>query len=87
MRRGERPLLQLPRALLLAFALLLGIQLSTHHHARQQQASVYRPLASPFSADSYRGMSMGSPQAVACRCVPWSATLKRQNSMRRVAIS
>lgn len=62
MRRGERPLLQLPPVLLLAFVLLLGIQLIVHHHARQRQAAVYQPLASPFGSDTYRGISMGSPQ-------------------------
>lgn len=62
MRRGERPLLQLPPALLLAFVLLLGIQLIVHHLARQRQAAVYQPLARPFSSDTYRGISMGSPQ-------------------------
>lgn len=62
MRRGERPLLQLPRALLLAFVLLLGFQLIAHHHARQRQAAVYSPLANPLGVDSYRGLSMGSTQ-------------------------
>jgi len=62
MRRGERPMLQLPRLLLLAFVLLLGAQLFVHHRAQQQLAAVYRPLASPLEADIYRGLAMGSQQ-------------------------
>ncbi|MDH3759917.1 MAG: hypothetical protein OEU50_02985 [Gammaproteobacteria bacterium] len=62
MRRGERPLLQLPRPLLLAFIVLLGSQLAWHHHAQRQLQANYQGLASPLSVASYRAISMGSRQ-------------------------
>lgn len=62
MRRGERPLAQLPRLLLLAFVLLLGVQLFVHYRAQRQLAAIYQPLASPLEVDIYRGLSMGSQQ-------------------------
>lgn len=62
MRRGERPLTQLPRPLLLAFAILLGCQLVYHHHAQRQLEANYRGLSSPLSASSYRVIAMGSQQ-------------------------
>ena len=62
MRRGERPLGQLPRLLLIGFAVLFGLQLLLHHRAQQRLAAAYEPLARPFGADSYRVLSMGSVQ-------------------------
>ncbi|TNF88068.1 MAG: hypothetical protein JSU67_09275 [Gammaproteobacteria bacterium] len=62
MRRGERPLLQLPVPLLLAFVLAFACQLLIHHREQQQLATEYRPLANPLAVDSYRGMAMGSEQ-------------------------
>ncbi len=62
MRRGERPLLLLPRSLLLGFLVLLGGQLLFHHASRAQVAATYRPLDTPLSASVYRGIAMGSGQ-------------------------
>jgi hypothetical protein len=62
MRRGERPLLQLPRPLLIAFVILLLCQLAYHHHSQQQIEAAYRGLNSPLSVASYRGVAMGSEQ-------------------------
>jgi hypothetical protein len=62
MRRGERPLLSVPRPLLLAFVILLGSQLAYHHHAQRQLQASYQELASPLSVASYRGIAMGSEQ-------------------------
>jgi hypothetical protein len=62
MRRGERPLLQLPLPLLLAFLVLLGCQLVYHHRAQQQIEATYQELSRPLSLASYRGIAMGSEQ-------------------------
>ncbi len=62
MRRGERPLLQLPKPLLAAFVLLLACQLLLHHLGQRQLATEYRPLDTPLGLDSYHGISMGSRQ-------------------------
>jgi len=62
MRRGERPLLQLPRPLLIAFAILLLCQLAYHHRAQRQIEAVYQGLTRPLSVASYRGIAMGSEQ-------------------------
>ena len=62
MRRGERPLLQLPVPLLLAFVLVFVCQLLVHHREQQKLATEYQPLANPLTVDSYRGMAMGSEQ-------------------------
>lgn len=62
MRRGERPLLQMPRPLLLAFVVLLGCQLAYHHRAQQRLDLAYQGLASPLSVASYRVLAMGSEQ-------------------------
>ncbi len=60
MRRGERPMRQLPRQLIAGFALLLLFQLGYHHLGREHFEASYRPLAEPFSAAVYRGLAMGS---------------------------
>ncbi|MDH3386533.1 MAG: hypothetical protein OEN02_01405 [Gammaproteobacteria bacterium] len=62
MRRGERPLLALPRPLLVAFVLLLGCQLIYHHYGLRGFDASYRGLTRPFSAAAYRGIAMGSEQ-------------------------
>ena len=62
MRRGERPLLLLPRPLLLGFLVLLAGQLFYHHFGRVQMAANYQVLDKPLSAAAYRGLAMGSEQ-------------------------
>jgi hypothetical protein len=62
MRRTERPMLSLPRALLLAFVLLLVGQIVHHHIDRERLENQYRGLSQPFSAAIYRGLAMGSEQ-------------------------
>ena len=62
MRRTERPMLSLPRPLLLAFVLLLLAQTVHHHFDRQGLESRYRELSQPYSAVVYRGLAMGSEQ-------------------------
>jgi hypothetical protein len=62
MRRSERPLLSLPRPLLLVFLLLLLAQTVNHHFARQRLDTSYRSLSPPFSANIYRGLALGSEQ-------------------------
>jgi hypothetical protein len=61
-RRSERPLLSLPRPLLLAFVLLLGAQTVHHHFAHERLDTAYRGLSSPLSAQIYRGLALGSRQ-------------------------
>jgi len=61
-RRSERPLLSLPRPLLFAFLLLLGLQALHHHFDQRSLETRYRPLDQPFSAAVYRGLAMGSEQ-------------------------
>ncbi len=62
MRRTERPLLSLPRPLLLSFALLLLAQTVFHHFDRERLQAQYRGLGKPFGAETYRQLSMGSEQ-------------------------
>jgi len=62
MRRGERPLLLLPRPLLLGFLVLFACQLFYHHANRAQMAVDYQALDKPLSAPVYRGIAMGSEQ-------------------------
>lgn len=62
MRRSERPLLSLPRPLLLLFAVLLLAQTVHHHFDRERLQNRYRGLAHPFSTATYRGLAMGSEQ-------------------------
>jgi hypothetical protein len=61
-RRGERPLLLLPRPLLLGCLVLVGCQLFYHHASRVQVATNYQALHKPLSAAVYRGIAMGSGQ-------------------------
>lgn len=62
MRRGERPLLSVPRPLLLAFMVLMGSQLIYHHQAQRQLRADYQALDSPLSTAIYSGIAMGSQQ-------------------------
>ncbi len=62
MRRGERPMLLLPRPLVLGFLVLFGAQLLYHHASRAQMAEDYQPLDKPLSVPAYRGLAMGSEQ-------------------------
>ena len=62
MKRSERPLGQLPRPIVIGFLLLFGLQVLVHQLALHQKAVNYRPLASPFAATIYQGLSMGSEQ-------------------------
>ena len=62
MRRGERPLLLLPRPLLLGFLVLFACQLLYHHAGRTQTALNYQALYTPLSAPVYRGIAIGSEQ-------------------------
>lgn len=62
MRRAERPVLSLPRPLLLAFLVLMGLQLLFHHSSRLRFESSYKALGQPLSAVAYRSISMGSEQ-------------------------
>jgi hypothetical protein len=61
-RRGERPLLLLPRPLLLGFVVLFACQLFFHHTGRARVAADYQALDKPLSAAVYRGLAMGSEQ-------------------------
>jgi hypothetical protein len=65
MRRTERPMLSLPRPLLLAFAVLLLMQAIHHHFDRERLQSQYHALGKPFSSATYRGLAMGSRQLLA----------------------
>jgi len=61
-RRGERPMLLLPRPLLLGFLLLFAFQLLHHHAGRAQMAASYQALDKPLSAGVYNGLALGSEQ-------------------------
>lgn len=65
MRRGERRFFQLPRPLLIGFAVLFLTQLVYHHFTRPSLAPTYRPLSAPHSAGIYRALAMGSEQLMA----------------------
>lgn len=62
MRRAERPILQLPRPILLGFILFFCLQLAVHHAGQRELATSYRPLGKPLSASAYRAAAMGSEQ-------------------------
>ena len=62
MKRSERPLSQLPRPLWIGFLILFCLQVLVHQFALHHKAVNYRPLASPFAATIYQGLSMGSEQ-------------------------
>jgi hypothetical protein len=60
MRRGERPLQQLPVPLIWGFLLVLSSQLLFHHYSPVSREFSYQPLSSPLQASTYRGIAMGS---------------------------
>jgi hypothetical protein len=62
MRRGERPLLQLPRSLLVGFLVLFACQLFYHHLGREQFLTSYQALDEPLSVPVYRGIARDSGQ-------------------------
>lgn len=62
MRRGERPVLGLPRLLLFGFLLLLAVQLWYHRLDQQRFETGYQALGKPLSARAYRHAAMGSEQ-------------------------
>lgn len=62
MRRTERPMVSLPRPLLLAFTLLLLAQIIHHHVDDGRSERRYQGLGQPFSATIYRGLALGSEQ-------------------------
>ena len=62
MKRSERPLGQLPRPIMIGFLILFGLQVLVHQATMYQKAVNYRPLALPFAATIYQGLSMGSEQ-------------------------
>ena len=62
MRRAERPLLQVPLPIIFGFIFVLIIQVLVHQSLKNETSIDYKPLAKPFSADIYQGISMGSRQ-------------------------
>ena len=62
MRRTERPMLSLPRPLLLTFVVLLLAQIIYHHMNQERVERLYGELGKPLSASIYRGLAMGSQQ-------------------------
>lgn len=62
MRRAERPLLQLPRALLWGFLVFLSGQVIFHQYRLASADADYQPLARPLSVSAYHGLAMGSEQ-------------------------
>jgi len=60
--RSERPILQLPRPVLLGFLVLLGIQICYYHTGKSRFETSFRALAPPFDASIYRSIAMGSEQ-------------------------
>ena len=62
MRRAERPLLQVPLPVLFGFVTILIVQVLVHQNLKNETSIDYKPLAKPFSAAVYRGISMGSSQ-------------------------
>ncbi|MBT8433016.1 MAG: hypothetical protein KJN95_00050 [Gammaproteobacteria bacterium] len=65
MRRGERPLKQLPGPLVWGFGVILVCQLLFHHLGQQQVELDYKPLSNPFRATTYQQIAMGSEQLLA----------------------
>lgn len=62
MRRGERPISQIPWPLLAGFILIFGLQLFSHNFSESNQSEQYRALEAPLDSTIYRGLSMGSEQ-------------------------
>lgn len=65
MRRGERPLKQLPGPLLWGFAVIFSCQLLFHHLGQRQVELGYKPLSNPLRATTYQQIAMGSEQLLA----------------------
>ena len=62
MRRGERLLSQIPRPLIAGFVFLFCLQIFDHQLSTRQVRLDYRALSTPFTANIYSGISMGSAQ-------------------------
>ena len=62
MRRTERPIVTLPRPLLLGFVALLALQVLFHHAGQKRLDANYQALDKPFDTAVYRGLAMGSEQ-------------------------
>ena len=60
MRRGERPVFQLPGYILIGLMLAMGVQVFLHQQYLSQKSNSYESLSVPFSASVYKGLSMGS---------------------------
>ena len=64
MRRSERPMLLLPRPLLLGFVILFAFQVIYHHISRVQFETSYKPLSRPLGISVYRGLAMDSEELI-----------------------
>ena len=62
MRRGERPIVQVPKMILTGFLILFAAQIFVHQYFALNQANTYRPLSEPYDSNIYRSLSMGSEQ-------------------------
>lgn len=62
MRRDERSIFSIPRFILVGFILALALQILMHQRIGQKNRDDYVPLATPYSEETYRGLSMGSEQ-------------------------
>ena len=60
MRRAERPIVQIPKPILIGFLALFGAQVLVHQYTALDRANQYRPLSQPFDSAIYKGLSMGS---------------------------
>jgi len=62
LKRGERPVTQLPKPLLIGFLVLFATQVLLHQYRISDQAYQYRPLPAPYDWTVYKSLSMGSEQ-------------------------
>jgi len=62
MRRGERPIAQVPKMILTGFFILFSAQISVHQFFSVSKVSSYRPLSTPYDSNIYKSLSMGSEQ-------------------------
>lgn len=62
MRRGERPISQLPKILSGLFVLFFGLQVLFHQASQEAFEATYRPLGEPLPSSAYRQLAMGSEQ-------------------------
>ena len=62
MRRGERPIVQVPKMILTGFFILFSAQISVHQFFSVSKMSSYRPLSTPYDSNIYKSLSMGSEQ-------------------------